>query len=61
MTTTPEHDARIANMTFAKVYDETTTWPRRRKPALDFLRDLMRRTAQVPMGAVIRMAEGDTH
>ncbi len=48
-------------MTFVKVYDQGAIWPRRRRAALDFLRDMLRRAVQVPMGAVIRMIEGDTH
>ncbi len=43
------------------MYDQAAIWPRRRLAVRDFLRDLVKRFAQVPLEAVIRMMEGDTH
>ena len=53
---------RIALMTFAKIYDLVAQWPRRPYAFMSFLKDLFRhilkRAAQVPLEAMIKMFEG---
>ena len=52
-----EHRERL--MTIAKIYDASAQWPRRTEAVLHYMRDLMRhilkRAAEIPLDAVIKM------
>ena len=52
---------RALLMTFSKVYDQGADWPLRRKEALGYLWDLMQQDDQVPLEAVLKMIDGDSH